>query len=106
VPIPTIDDPSLNAGDAARFWGVSIVTLNRNIREGRHPPADFTNGPYRFWKLSTLVRARERRIAESAHETAALRRAQLKAAEHARVERQRKRAEQAATASLTETDAS
>jgi hypothetical protein len=90
-------DPSLNAAAAARFWGVSITSLNRDIREQRHPPADFLNGPYRYWKLSTLVRTRELRIAEGAAAVAAMRQKQQDAAARARVELKRKRAATAAT---------
>jgi hypothetical protein len=91
--VSTIDDfdPSLNAGSTARFWDISIPTLNRDVRERRHPPADYTNGQYRFWKLSTLVRERERRIGESAHKAATLRQAQLGAAANARDAQKRKR---------------
>ena len=95
----TIDDfdPSLNARSTARFWDSSIPTLNRDVRERRHPPPDYTNGQYRFWKLSTLVRERERRIGEAAHKTAALRQAQLGAAANARDAQKRKRAAAAVT---------
>jgi predicted site-specific integrase-resolvase len=96
VPIDDLDR-SLNAGDVARFWGISMPTLNRDVREGRHPPADYTNGQYRFWKLSTLIRARERRIAESAHKAAAQRQEQLNAAARARTAQRQKRERQATT---------
>jgi hypothetical protein len=87
VSITIIDhdlDPSLNAGSVARFENISIVTLNRRIREGRFPPADYTHGQYRFWKRSTVLIARERRIAEHADEHARLRKAQLLRAAGAR----------------------
>jgi hypothetical protein len=97
--VSTIDDldPSLNAGSTARFWDISIPTLNRDVRERRHPPADYTNGQYRFWKLSTLVRERERRIGESAHKAAAQRQEQLDAAARARTAQRQKRERQATT---------
>jgi hypothetical protein len=79
-----IDDPSLNAADAARFSGISIPTMNRRIRNGQHPRQDYTVGQYRFWKLSTLVSARERCIGESAANAAAKRKAQLLRAAGAR----------------------
>jgi hypothetical protein len=90
------DDPSLNTGSVACFWDVSVPTLRRDVREGRHPPPDYRNGQYSFWKRSTLVRERERRIAASAAKAARLRQAQLGAAAHARDVRKRKR-EAAAT---------
>jgi hypothetical protein len=93
-------DPSLNAGSVARFENISIVTLNRRIREGRFPPADYTSGPYRFWKRSTVLIARERRIAENAERLARQRQAQLDAAANARAAQKRKR--QAAVTSSTD----
>jgi hypothetical protein len=77
-------DLSLNAADAARFEAISIPTMNRRIRKGLHPRPDYCVGPYRFWKLSTLVAARERRIGESAAKSAAKRQTQLLQAAHAR----------------------
>jgi hypothetical protein len=77
-------DPSLNAGSVARFENISIVTLNRRIREGRFPQADYLSGPYRYWKRSTILIARERRIAENAEKLARQRQAQLDAAANAR----------------------
>jgi hypothetical protein len=90
-------DRSLNAGGVARFWGISIVTLNRDVRKGRHPGPDYLHGQYRFWKLSTLIRARERRIAESAHQIATTRQRQLVAADRARTVQRQKRERQATT---------
>jgi hypothetical protein len=84
-------DPSLNAGSVARFENISIVTLNRRIREGRFPRADFTSGQYRYWKRSTVLIARERRIAENAEKLGRQREAQLNAAAQARAGRDRKR---------------
>jgi hypothetical protein len=84
-------DPSLNAGSVARFENISIVTLNRRIREGRFPPADFTSGQYRYWKRSTVLISREQRIAENAEKVARERQAQFTAAEYARDVRKRKR---------------
>jgi hypothetical protein len=89
-------DPSLGARKVAQHEGRSIVAINRDIRRGRFPAADYTIGAYRFWKLSTLVRWRERRIAESAHQTAVQRQAQLDSAAHARAEQKRKRTTTAA----------
>jgi hypothetical protein len=77
-------DPSLNAAGAARFEAISIPTMNRRIRKGQHPRPDYTVGPYRFWKLSTLVAARELRIAESAAKAKTQRKTQLEAATRAR----------------------
>jgi hypothetical protein len=88
-------DPSLNAGSVARFENISIVTLNRRIREGRFPSADYTHGQYRFWKRSTVLIARERRIAEHADELARQRQTQLEAAERARAGRKRQPADAA-----------
>jgi predicted DNA-binding transcriptional regulator AlpA len=85
-------DPSLNARSVALFEGISVVTLNRLIREGKFPQADYLRGPYRFWKRSTVICARERRIAESAHRVAEQRAAQLDAAARARGAQRRKRA--------------
>ena len=80
-------DPSLNARKVCEHEGRSLVSLNREVREGRFPQPDYTIGQYRFWKLSTVVRHRERRIAESAHKAAAQRRTQLDAAANARAGR-------------------
>jgi hypothetical protein len=77
-------DPSLSAADAARFEAISIPTMNRRIRAGLHPRPDYTVGPYRFWKLSTLIAARERRIGEHAAKAGAKRQTQLLQAAHAR----------------------
>jgi hypothetical protein len=96
------DDPSLNTGSVARFWDVSIPTLRRDVREGRHPPPDYRSGQYAFWKRSTLIRERERRIAASAATAARLRQSQLNAAAHAREERKRKRVERVATSPTTD----
>jgi hypothetical protein len=77
-------DPSLNARDVARFEAISLPTVNRRVRQGLLPRPDYTVGPYRFWKLSTLVAARERQIGEHAAKQAATRKAQLEAAARAR----------------------
>jgi hypothetical protein len=77
-------DPSLNARKVCEHEGRSLPALNRDIREGRFPQPDYTIGQYRFWKLSTVIRHRERRIAASAHQAAAQRATQLDAAAHAR----------------------
>jgi hypothetical protein len=82
-------DPSLNAGSVARFENVSIATLNRRIREGRFPQADYLSGPYRYWKRSTILIARERRIAENAERIARQRQAQLDSVANARAGRKR-----------------
>ena len=82
-------DPSLNARKVCEHEGRSLVSLNRDVREGRFPEPDYTIGQYRFWKLSTVVRHRERRIAESAHKAAAQRQAQLEGVERARAGRKR-----------------
>jgi hypothetical protein len=98
--VTTLDDvfdPSLGARKVAAHEGRSLVSINRDIRNGRFPQPDYTIGQYRFWKLSTLIRARERRIAESAHRAAAQRQKQLDAAANARDTQQRKRAERQAT---------
>ena len=80
-------DPSLNARKVCEHEGRSLVSLNRDVREGRFPEPDYTIGQYRFWKLSTVVRHRERRIAESAHKAAAQRQMQLEGAAKARAGR-------------------
>jgi hypothetical protein len=77
-------DPSLNARKVAEHEGRSIASLNRDIREGRFPPADYCIGQYRFWRLSTVVRARELRINEAAAKAATQRKTQLAAAARAR----------------------
>ena len=82
-------DPSLNSASVARFENISIVTLNRRIREGQFPAADFMHGPYRYWKRSTVLIARERRIAENAEKVARQRQAQLEGVERARAARKR-----------------
>jgi hypothetical protein len=84
-------DPSLNARKVAEHEGRSLISLNRDIREGRFPPPDYCVGHYRYWKLSTVIRARERKIGEAATKTASRRRAQLEAAERARAAQQRMR---------------
>jgi hypothetical protein len=90
------DNPSMNAASVARFEDISIPTLNRRIRQGAFPPADFVHGPLRYWLRSTVLAARARRMANSAEQLAAKRTVQLRAAEAARVARERKRAERAA----------
>jgi hypothetical protein len=84
------DDPSLNTKSTAQFWDVSVPTLRRDVRDGKHPPPDYRNGQYSFWKRSTLVRERERRIAASAAKAERLREAQNAAAKHARTVRDRR----------------
>jgi hypothetical protein len=91
IPAAVVDDPSWNAQMVAQFRCWSVTTLNRNIREGKHPPADYTHGPYRFWKASTARAARDRDIAESAAKAAQRREAQLEDAARARAARKRKR---------------
>jgi hypothetical protein len=86
-------DRSLNARQVADFRARSLVSLNRDIRENKFPPPDYTSGQYRFWKLSTVIRAREREIAESAAKAAKRRQAQLEAAARARAGRDRVREE-------------
>jgi hypothetical protein len=100
IPAAVIDDPSWNAQMVAQFRCWSITTLNRNIREGKHPPADYTNGPYRFWKASTARAARERDIVACAAEAVQRREAQLEDAARARAARKRKQAA-AATDTVT-----
>lgn len=95
--IPDLDR-TLNARAVCEFRGRSLPTLNRDIREGRFPPPDFTVGQWRYWKFSTVIRAREREIGEAAANAAALRRRHLEDAERARAARARKRAERAALA--------
>jgi hypothetical protein len=90
-------DPSLNARKVCEHEGRSLPSLNRDIREGKFPGPDYCIGQYRFWKLSTLVRFRERRIADAAHKAAAQRKAQLDAAANARDARQQRRRERQAT---------
>jgi hypothetical protein len=92
-------DPSLSARKVADFESRSIVSINRDVRNGRYPQPDYTIGQYRFWKLSTLIRARERRIGESAAKAAAQRQAQIDAAERARAGQREKRALRAAASS-------
>jgi hypothetical protein len=84
-------DPSLNARRVCEHEGRSLPALNRDIREGRFPQPDYTVGQFRYWKLSTVVRHRERRIAEDATRARAQRESQLKSAARARSARERKR---------------
>lgn len=81
--IPDLDR-SLNARAVAVFEGRSIVSINRDIRAGRFPPPDYTIGQFRYWKLSTVIRARERRIGEAAARAGVQRQEQLENAERAR----------------------
>ena len=92
-------DRSLNARAVAEFEGRSIVSINRDIRAGRFPVPDYTIGQNRYWKLSTVIRHRERRIADSATKTGAQRARQLAAVERAR-KLHLKRAELAANETL------
>jgi hypothetical protein len=87
--MPIDDDPSKNTTSTARFWDCSVSALRRDIREGRHPPPDYRSGQYAFWKTSTLVRERERRIAASAAKAERLRAKQVKAAAIARAGRRK-----------------
>jgi hypothetical protein len=103
IPAAVIDDPSWNAQMVAQFRCWSITTLNRNIREGKHPPADYTNGPYRFWKASTARAAREADIAASAAEAAQRREVQLEDAARARAASKRKQAAAASPSTDTVT---
>jgi len=80
-------DPSLSARKVADFDDRSLVSLNRDIRKGKFPPPDYTIGQYRYWKLSTVIRAREHRIGEAAAKAAKRRQAQLEAAARARAGR-------------------
>jgi predicted DNA-binding transcriptional regulator AlpA len=77
-------DPSLNSRQVCEHMGRSLPTLNRDVREGKFPPPDYTVGQYRFWKLSTVIRARERRIGEAAAKAGTVRKQQLEAAARAR----------------------
>jgi hypothetical protein len=85
------DNPSMNAASVARFEDISIPTLNRRIRLGAFPPADFVHGPLRYWLRSTVLAARAQRIANNAEQIAAKRAAQLRAAKAARGARERRR---------------
>jgi predicted DNA-binding transcriptional regulator AlpA len=96
MPIQHDDNPSMNAASVARFEDISIPTLNRRIREGAFPRPDFMHGPLRYWLRSTVLAARAQRMAKSAEQFTAKRAEQLRAAESARVARERKRAERAA----------
>jgi hypothetical protein len=96
------DNPSFNAGSVARFEDISISTLNRRIREDRFPPPDFQHGPYRYWLRSTVLAARERRIAECAQERSQQHQAQFEsAAANARAAQKRKRQAAAADSNST-----
>ena len=86
-------DPSLSARKVADFDDRSLVSLNRDIRKGKFPPPDYTIGQYRYWKLSTVIRAREERIAAAGNNKEALRATQLANAARARAGRDRARAE-------------
>jgi hypothetical protein len=98
LPMTIVDiDPSLNARGVCEFEGRSLPSLNRDLREGRFPQPDYMIGQYRYWKLSTVVRHRERRIADANARARALRETQLDAAAKARDGRQRARAERAAS---------
>jgi hypothetical protein len=98
VAVSIDDDPSLNTGSVARFWDVSVPTLRRDVRDGKHPPPDYRSGQYAFWKRSTLIHERERRIAASAAKAARLRQTQLTAAANARAGRRKQSAETTDTA--------
>src|SRR5262249_59535134 len=89
-------DPSLSARKVADFDDRSLASLNRDIRKGKFPPPDYTIGQYRYWKLSTVIRAREERIAKCAAANEALRATQLANAARARAGRDRVREERAA----------
>jgi hypothetical protein len=92
------DDPSLNTKSVARFWDISIPTLRRSVRTGGHPPPDYRSGEYAFWKRSTLIRERERRVAETAAKAARLREKQLNSAANARAGRRKQPTETTDTA--------
>jgi hypothetical protein len=92
VAMPTDFDPALNARSVADFEDISIPTLNRRIREGTFPPADYCHGAYRFWLRSSVLAARERRLAENPGKLAHHRQAQLDAADRARAAQREKRA--------------
>jgi len=90
------DDPLMNAGTAARFEDISVPTMNRRIKAGDFPPPDCVHGQLRYWKRSTLLAAREERIAKCAAANGALRATQLANAARARAGRDRVREERAA----------
>jgi hypothetical protein len=90
MPIADLD-PSMNARSVCKFRDCSLPTLNRDVRSGRFPPPDFTSGPYRYWKSSTVIRHREHQITASAAQASALREKQLDQAAEARRARQDKR---------------
>jgi len=94
--IQSDDDSSMNAASVARFEDISIPTLNRRIREGDFPPADYLIGPLRYWLRSTVIAAREQRIAKSKKQFAAKHAKQVREAKRARDARERKRAEEGA----------
>ena len=87
--IKLLDDPLMNAGNAARFEGISIPTMNRRIRTGDFPPPDYVHGQIRYWKRSTILAAREKRIAKYATANELLRETQLANAARARAGRGR-----------------
>src|SRR5262245_5016855 len=97
--VSTIDlqnDPLLNTRAAADFNGVSVPTHKRRVRTGEHPPPDIVYGQRPYWKRSTILIAREERIAKCAAANEALRATQLANAARARAGRDRVREERAA----------
>jgi hypothetical protein len=95
MPIDDLD-PALNARSVARFEDISLPTLNRRIREGLFPQADYHHGAYRFWLRSTVLATREQRLAENAERVARQRQAQLDSVANARAGRKRTTAATAA----------
>jgi hypothetical protein len=84
-------DPSLSAASVAAHEDCSVITLDRRIRLGQFPRADFQQGPYRYWKLSTVLAARERRIAQTAETIKRRREKQAASAAAARAAHMQKR---------------
>src|SRR5262249_61179875 len=64
------NDPLLNTRDGAALEGISIPTFKRRVKAGDIPPADLVYGERPYWKRSTILIAREERIAQcaAAHE--------------------------------------
>src|SRR5262249_52523596 len=97
--VSTIDlqnDPLLNTRDGAALEGISIPTFKRRVKGGDIPPAELVYGPRRYLERSTILIAREERIAKCAAANEALRATQLANAARARAGRDRVREERAA----------
>src|SRR5215831_9076431 len=97
--VPNIDlqnDPLLNTRDGAALEGISIPTFKRRVKAGDIPPPDLVYGQRPYWKRSTILIAREKRIAKCTALNEEIRAAQLANAARARAGRDRVREGRAA----------